>query len=217
VKTNTLRNLPVASTVLGDYTRISDDASILVQRMDFPRALNVLQRRAPDHRRWRWAFRRVTAGVSTRLDQSRKRWMQSGLDELVSAVDDRWLKRELAIDYRTALGVDSELCALPRYSARDLWRIAELYGLPMEYLAHVTELPRFIDAPIDTSRVVIDCRRTAEAHRDEARRLLTGIAPTDCVPLADQLQRIAADAQRDAEARWRALGQRLAHGNNALL
>lgn len=214
MKTTTLRNLPV---VIGDYTRVSDDAAILVQRMDFPRALNVLQRRAPDHRRWRWAFRRVTSGVNVRLDQSRKRWMQSGLDEIVSNVEDRWLQRELAIDYRTGLGVDTELSVLPRYTARDLWRIAEQYGLPMEYLAHVTELPRFIDAPIDTTRVVIDCRRTAEAHRDEARNLLAGIAPTETVPLADQLQRIAADAQRDAEARWRALGQRLAHGNSGLL
>ncbi len=212
MKTTTLKNIPV---VLGDYTRVSDDANILVQRMDFPRALNILQRRAPDHRRWRWAFRRITSGVNVRLDQSRKRWMQGGLDELVSLVDDRWLQRELAIDYRTGLGVDTELCALPRYSARDLWRIAEQYGLPMEYLSHVTTLPKFIDAPIDTSRVVIDCRRTAEAHRDQARQMLAGIAPSESVPLVDQLQRVAADAQRDAEARWRALGQRLVHGATA--
>jgi hypothetical protein len=201
---------PFATTTpLVDYTRISDDAAILLKRQDFPRALNVLQRRAPDPRRWRWAFRRVSQHAEHSLDGARQRWMRSGLEELVTAIDEEPLKRELAVDFRIATGVDPVGDILPKLTARELWRIADGFGLPMEYLSHVTALPRHIDEPIDTARVIVDCRATAQSHRDEARRLVDGIAPTDAVPLADQLSRVAADAQRDAAARWRALAQRL--------
>jgi hypothetical protein len=205
-----VQNNPFATTTpLVDYTRISDDAAILLKRQDFPRALNVLQRRAPDPRRWRWAFRRVSQHSESQLEGARQRWIRGGLDELVSGVDDGALQRELAVDFRIATGVDATGDLLPKYTARELWRMADGFGLPMEYIAHVTALPQHIDAPIDTARVVVDCRTTANAHRDEARRLVEGIAPTDAVPLQDQLARVAADAQRDAAARWRALAQRL--------
>jgi hypothetical protein len=138
--------------------------------------------------------------------------MRSGLEELLSAVDETSLKRELALDFRYCTGVDPSLDVLPRFSARELWRMADGLGLPMEYLSHVTALPRSIDEPIDTARVILDCRTTADAHRAEARRLVDGIAPSEAVPLADQLARVAADAQRDAAARWRALAQRLLAG-----
>jgi hypothetical protein len=198
---------------LADYTRISDDAAILLRRQDFPRALNVLQRRNADGRRWRWAFRKVSQSAAFQLDGARQQWMRSGLEELVTAVRDRPLKRELALDFRVATGCDPAGDLLPQYTARELWRIADSFGLPMEYLSHVTLLPAHIDDAIDTARVILDCRDTAQAHRDEARRLVEGIAPSDAVPLHDQLARIAADAQRDAAARWRALAQRLLTGD----
>lgn len=208
-----VQNSPFAtSSPIADYTRISDDAAILLKRQDFPKALNVLQRRAPDARRWRWAFRKVSQSSEHQLIGSKQQWMRSGLEELVSAVGDDPLKRELALDYRIATGANPTGFILPMYTARELWRIAESFGLPMEYLSHVTLLPRHIDEAVDTARVIIDCRDTAQAHRDEARRLVEGIAPIDAVPLHDQLARVAADAQRDAAARWRALAQRLITG-----
>jgi len=200
------------SAPMADYTRISDDAAILLRRQDFPRALNVLQRRAPDGRRWRWAFRKVSHCSSYQLDGAKRRWMHAGLDELLTSVREESLKRELAIDFRLATGTNASGHILPVYTARDLWRIAESFGLPMEYLAHVTTLPKYIDEEVDTAQVIIDCRATANAHREEARRLVQGIAPSDCVPLADQLARVAADAQHDAAARWQALAQRLLRG-----
>ncbi len=209
-----VQNTPFATTTpLAEYTRISDDAAILLRRQDFPRALNVLQRRAPDPRRWRWAFRKVSQSSSFQLEGAKQQWMKSGLDELVTGVHDDPLKRELALDYRIATGTDASGFILPVYTARELWRLADGFGLPMEYLSHVTALPRHIDEPVDTARVIIDFRETANAHREEAKRLVQGIAPSDAVPLADQLARVAADAQRDASARWRALAQRLLSGS----
>jgi hypothetical protein len=209
-----VQTTPFATTTpMADYTRISDDAAILLRRQDFPRALNVLQRRAPDPRRWRWAFRKVSQCSSFQLDGAKQQWMRSGLDELVTGIGDDPLKRELALDYRIATGRNASGHILPFYTARELWRLAEGFGLPMEYLTHVTELPKHIDDSVDTARVIIDCRDTANAHREEAKRLVQGIAPSDCVPLADQLARVAADAQRDASARWQALAQRLIGGS----
>ena len=208
-----VQNNPFATTTpLADYTRISDDAAILLRRQDFPRALNVLQRRVPDARRWRWAFRKVSQHSTQHLDGAKQSWIRAGLNELVTGVGEDALKRELALDYRVMTGMDAAGHILPKYTARELWRIAENFGLPMEYLSHVTLLPSHIDAAVDTARVIIDCRDTAHAHREEAKRLVAGIAPSDTVPLADQLARVAADAQRDASARWQALAQRLIRG-----
>ncbi|MDP3273801.1 MAG: hypothetical protein Q8Q09_01305 [Deltaproteobacteria bacterium] len=199
------------SLPLTEYTRVSDDAAILVKRQDYPRALNVLQRRSPDERRWRWAFRRVSHSTKALAGQ-RQDWMSAGLSELVSGMNDRGLKQELALDFRSLTDRSLSGVALPDFTARELWRIADHFGLPMEYLTHITALPSTIDAPIDTARVVIDCRSTAEAHREEARRLVAELPPTEALPMLGQLARVAADAQRDAAARWRALAQRLLLG-----
>jgi hypothetical protein len=199
-----------------DYTRISDDAAILCRRRDFPRAVNVLQRRDPDRRRWRQAFRSLAVAGDRGLEGSRRRWFEGAIQELVLGVPDTTLRRELALDaveYDTTWDFAE---ALPCWSARDLWNLAESVQLPMSYLAQVTTLPRSIRETIHTARVVVDCRRTAEAHRALALELSQSLSPTAMIEEA----RGSADArtlealagvrsQQDAARRWRELGHRL--------
>lgn len=199
-----------------DYTRITDDASILCRRRDFPRAVNVLQRRAPDRRRWRHAFRHVVTAGDQVLDGARRQWFEAALRELVSHVPDRRLAGELVID-ASALDARVDLGpVLPLWTARDLWSHADAVELPMEYLARVTALPRSIRAPIDTARVIHDCRRTAEAHRacaNEIGATLPSSAVIDEARGALDHASLAALSElrshQDAARRWRELAHRL--------
>lgn len=205
-----------ASRLVVDYTRVSDDAAILCKRRDFPRAVNVLQRRAPDRRRWRAAFRTVSSAADKTLDGPRRNWFEAALREVVSGVGDRGLQGELALDVAAADGRFDLGEVLPRWSARDLWRIADAVYLPMEYLTRVTHLPRSIDASIDTARVVVDFRRTAEAHRSLALELGAAVPATAYIEEAsgncsEGLLRTIEEvrAQQDAARRWRELAHRL--------
>lgn len=199
-----------------DYTRITDDALILCRRRDFPRAVNVLQRRSPDTRRWRSAFRSVITAGDQGLDGARRQWFEAALRELVAHVPDRRLAGELAIDAAGA-GTHVDLGpVLPLWTARDLWRHADTLELPMSWLAQVTSLPRSIRAPIDTARVVFDCRRTAEAHRGCAHELASVLPATAIIEEAsgrvDRPTQEALDALRahqDSARRWRELAHRL--------
>ncbi len=159
------------SRIVIEYTRVSDDAAILCRRKDFPRAVNVLQRRDPDRRRWRLAFRTVAWSGDQGVEGARRNWLEAALKEVVGGVQDRRLRGELAID-AAELGTAWDVGqVLPAYTARDLWRLAEKVDLPMQYLSMVTPLPKSIQAPIQTARVIADCRRTSEAHRrDRASR-----------------------------------------------
>lgn len=199
-----------------DYTRISDDAAILSRRRDFPRAVNLLQRRDPDRRRWRQAFRSVAVAGDQNLEGARRRWFEGAVQELVMGVDDRSLRRELALD-GAEFGTSWDFAeALPCWSARDLWNLAESVHLPMSYLAQVTTLPRSIRETIHTARVVVDCRRTAEAHRASALELSQLLPATAMIDEArgtadgatlDALLQVR--AQQDAARRWRELAHRL--------
>ena len=202
--------------VVADYTRISDDAAILCRRRDFPRAVNVLQRRAPDRRRWRQAFRSLAVAGDRGLEGTRRRWFEGAIQELVLGVPDGGLRTELALDaaeYDTTWDLAE---ALPCWSARDLWNLAESVQLPMSYLAQVTTLPRSIRETIHTARVVVDCRRTAEAHRSLALELSQNLSPTAMI---DEVRGHADAAtlstlgevrsQQDAARRWRELAHRL--------
>lgn len=199
-----------------DYTRVSDDAAILCKRRDLPRAVNVLQRRESDRQRWRLAFRYVTVTADRTLSGSRRTWVESALREVVTSVQDRLLRAELVVDAREA---DTSLdlgAVLPTFTVRSLWSAAESVDLPMEYITMVTELPRVISAPINTAQVIVDCRRTANAHREQANLLGRGVPPsapmeerdgTLDATVASTLAEIR--AQQDAAQRWRALAQRL--------
>ncbi len=199
-----------------DYTRITDDAGILCRRRDFPRAVNVLQRRAPDPRRWRSAFRKVAASGDQVLEGARRQWFEAAMRELVAHLPDRRLAGELAID---AAGVGAQFDlgpVLPLWTARDLWHHAERLELPMDWVAQVTPLPRTIRAPIQTARVVHDCRRTAEAHRLRAHELAAQIPAAAIIEEArgdaDAATRAALDdlrAHQDSARRWRELAHRL--------
>ncbi|MBL8602789.1 MAG: hypothetical protein JNK72_12775 [Myxococcales bacterium] len=203
-----------------DYTRVSDDAAILCRRRDFPRAVNVLQRRSPDRRRWRQAFRTVAVTADRNaLDPKRRGWVEGALREVVSGVRDKGLQGELVLDaaaYNTQLELGE---FIPRWTARELWRQADAVALPMEYLKQVTTLPTSIDAPIHAARVIVDCRRTADAHRALAVELTAALDPRALVdeylPSLDRatLSRLEAmRAQQDAARRWRELAQRLFRG-----
>lgn len=199
-----------------DYTRVSDDALILCRRKDFPRAVNVLQRRKPDRRRWRVAFRQVAYAGTQSLDGPRHHWLEGALREVVGGLNDRRLRGELAVD-AAELGARFNLgTVLPEWTARDLWRHAEAVDLPMEYIAMVTELPRVISATIDTPRVIAACRRTADAHRALALEHGAGLSPSVIVEeargalgLVEAKKLAEMRAQQEAARRWRELGHRL--------
>lgn len=201
---------------VADYTRVSDDAAILCRRKDFPRAINVLQRRDPDRRRWRMAFRTVAVTADRALDGARRNWFEGAIREVVTGLEDKRLRSELVIDAATC---DASLVfpdVLPSWNGRELWRLAESVHLPMEYLVRVTKLPRSLSEQIHTARVVVDCRRTADAHRAAALELDAALPPdaflaeakgqasvATCATLA------AVRAQQDAARRWRELALRL--------
>lgn len=204
------------SRMVSEYTRVSDDAAILCKRKDFPRAMNVLQRRDPDRRRWRLAFRTVAWSSDKGVEGARRNWIEAALKEVVQGVSDRRLRGELAIDAAeldTAWDVGS---VLPAYTARDLWRFAEKVDLPMQYLAMVTTLPKAIQAPIHTARVIADCRRTSEAHRELALKISADV-PTSAVieEVRGTLDRRVAlklaemRGQQEAARRWRELAHHL--------
>jgi hypothetical protein len=182
-----------------EYTRVSEDASILCRRQDFPRAVNVLQRRKPEHQRWRLAFRQIASSAARALDGSKRHWATAAVREIVSeVVEQPWLRCELALDLHTAAPDFGAGEILPEWTARDLWRLADAEDLPMEYIVQVAQLPRSIDAVIDTAQLVLDCRRTASAHRRAASNAL-----------GDLRLRMDVSAHRDAADRWQRLGQRL--------
>src|SRR5688572_21800943 len=89
-----------------DYTRVTEDTLVLCRRTDFPRALNVLARREPDHRRWRAALRGVAGAAGRALWGARRHWVGGALREVLSVVDLPWLKRELVLDVHAAGGAD---------------------------------------------------------------------------------------------------------------
>ncbi|MEI8256482.1 MAG: hypothetical protein WCJ30_12480, partial [Deltaproteobacteria bacterium] len=103
--------------------------------------------------------------------------------------------------------------ALPEWSARDLWSLAEREGLPMQYVTQVTALPRAIDDRVDTAQLVKDFRCTALAHRRQALELHAMLDPCaqtqEAIPFDDMLLRLQIEAQRDASERWRGLSRRL--------
>ncbi len=199
-----------------EYTRVSDDAAILCRRKDFPRAMNVLQRREPDRRRWRLAFRTVAWSGERAVEGARRNWLEGALREVVGGVKDRRLRGELAID-AAELGTTWDVGGvLPSYSARDLWNLAEVVDLPMQYIAMVTPLPKAIGAPIHTARVIADCRRTSEAHREIAQRLALEVPSTAVIEevrgtldsrVAQRLAEMR--GQQEAARRWRELAHRL--------
>ncbi len=199
-----------------DYTRVSDDASILCRRRDFPRAVNVLQRRDPDRRRWRLAFHTVMTTGGQMLDGGRRAWFEGALREVVGYVPDARLRGELVLDARASESSLDLGGILPTWTARQLWRMADDTDLPMEYIVSVTTLPPSINAPIDTARVILDCRRTAVAHRALAGELNATLSPLAAVfeasgRLDDSARRTLAEvrAQADAAKRWRTLAERL--------
>ncbi|MFO0605944.1 MAG: hypothetical protein U0324_22355 [Polyangiales bacterium] len=204
------------SRIVLDYTRVSDDTAILCRRKDFPRAMNVLQRRAPDRRRWRLAFRQVAWAGDHGVEGAKRAWLDAALREVVHGVGDRRLRSELAID-AAELGTRWDLNAvLPSWSARDLWRLAEDVDLPMQYVTMVTDLPRAISAPIDTARVIADCRRTSEAHRQLALAAGADLPATAVIEevrgaLDPNLHAKLAEVrgQQEASRRWRELAHRL--------
>jgi len=204
------------SRIVLDYTRVSDDTAILCRRKDFPRAMNVLQRREPDRRRWRLAFRQVAWAGDHGVDGAKRSWLDAALREVIHGVGDRRLRGELAID-AAEMGTRWDFNAvLPAWSARDLWKVAEQVDLPMQYLAMVTDLPKAIHAPIDTARVIADCRRTSEAHRQLA---VTAGAEVPASAVIEEVrgtlsERVAAKlnemrGQQEASRRWRELAHRL--------
>ena len=202
--------------IVPEYTRVSDDAAILCRRKDFPRAVNVLQRRDPDRRRWRLAFRTVAWSGEQAVEGARRNWLEGALREVVQGVGDRRLRGELAIDSAeldTTWDVGS---VLPTYTARDLWGLADRVDLPMQYLAMVTKLPTSITAPIHTARVIADCRRTSEAHRTVAIQLASELPSTAMIEevrgtldarVAEKLNEMR--GQQEAARRWRELAHQL--------
>jgi hypothetical protein len=202
-----------------DYTRVSDDTAILCRRKDFPRAMNLIQRRDPDRRRWRLAFRHVAWSGETGVDGARRNWLQAALGEVVHGVRDKKLRGELAVDaaeLNTTWNFDE---ALPRYNARDLWNFAEKVDLPMQYIAMVTDLPKSIIAPVNTARVIADCRRTSETHRQAALTLGKEVPTTAVIEevrgtlnqqIAERLHEMR--AQQEAARRWRELAHILFQG-----
>lgn len=196
-----------------DYSRVSEASAILCRRHDFPRAMNVLQRRVPDHRRWRLAFRGLTRTAVSALDGARRTWMIDAVRDLVTQPElNPWLRSELAVDLHGS-GDFEVKGLLPEWTARDLWSLAEREGIPMQYVSRVTTLPRAIDDAVDTARLVIDFRETAMAHRraaiDLQRDLDTRAITEDAIPFDDMLVRLQLESQRDAAERWRGLSRRL--------
>lgn len=198
-----------------EYTRVSEDTAILLLRNDFPRAVNVLQRRAPDLRRWRTGFRCLASRSNQNLEGTRRRWVEGALSELLDAVDQPWIRNELVYELHSVAPEFGGLAELPVWTARSLWRTAEEVGLPMEYLVRVTELPKRIDEPLQTARVIRDFRAVSQAHRRNARQLSVGLRAQasleEALPMEDMLQRVQVEAQTDAAERWRRLANRLLH------
>ena len=80
----------------------------------------------------------------------------------------------------------------------------------------VTALPKAIQAPIHTARVIADCRRTAEAHRTLALKLGADVPTTAVIDevrgvlSSDVALRLAEmRGQQEAARRWRELAHRL--------
>lgn len=201
------------TTPASDYTRVNEDAAILCKRQELPRAMNVLQRRQADHRRWRNAFRGVTRTAVASLDGARRTWMIDAVRDLVTQTAMHpWLRAELAVDLHGSSGFELPE-VLPEWTARDLWSLADRESLPMQYVSQVTALPPAIDDRVDTAQLVKDFRNTALAHRSQARelhRLLTPCAQTqDAIAFDELLVRLQIEAQTDASERWRGLSRRL--------
>ena len=86
----------------------------------------------------------------------------------------------------------------------------------MQYLTMVTDLPRTISAPIDTARVIADCRKTSEAHRQLAVAASAQVPASAVIEEArGTLGAAAAErlhawrGQQEASRRWRELAHRL--------
>jgi hypothetical protein len=185
-------------------TRVTDEVGFFCKRGELPAAVNMVQQRDPDFHRWRRAFSSV-ARVSCAWLQGRALLRtESALREVIDALPDPRLAKELILDAREA-GIGMDLGdPLPVWTAHGLMRLAGEHGIDLVLLARIAPLPVQGTEPLDTAGVVLAARDMSRRHRQRAQALFLELPEDDEHAWSPQQRTLGAVVHRCVVAgdRW---------------
>ena len=192
-------------------SRITDDVGFFCKRGELPAAVNVMQSRSPDFHRWRRAFSTVTRVAWAWLQGRDLLWTESALREVVDALPDQKLAKEIVLDarqYRVGMNFGDPL---PGWTPRDLMRFADEHDVDMGVIKRIAPLPRHVDEPLDTAGVVIVSREMSQRHRRRAQALWLELPDEEEDGWEPRHHAIATVAEKSAQAgaQWSGLAVKL--------
>jgi len=194
--------------------RVTDEVSFWQRRGDLRRAVRVVRERTPERLRWRAAVSTVTE-VAAGLSGSDRVRIEEPVREVVLDLNDRILRREVAIDARR-FGVDFDRFEiLPVRTRWDLTRTAYLTGVEPELIERYLPLPADFGQPVDMAGIAVISRALAATHKQRADKLVERVGGTEGRALAkhEQIMLERADHERDRARRWAALSKTLLEGS----
>lgn len=191
--------------------RITDAVAHFRDRGNYRSAVKLVRAREPERLRWRAAVGTLTREAG-RMSGRERMHVEEPLRELVLALSDVILRREVVLDARLhQVDLDrGEL--LPRWTVGDLRRLSFLAQTDFTMLQRYVALPSDFDALIDTAAVVLAGRAFANLFRQRAQRLWLSVPDAHGVsPQPEQHRSVLARADQEAELsrRWGALAHAL--------
>ena len=195
--------------------RITDEVEYYRSRREVRYIVRAVTQRPPERLRWRTATAVATA-IAGRLAGLERMRVEEPVRELVLDLEDRILRREVALDARYN-GVDLDRGEiLPGHNMWDLRRTAYLTGVDLGVLGHHVRLPADYSQRIDTAAVVLVSRALSNLHGNRAQKLLMRVSGRNGNgPLMRYEQMMLDRAEYDAEIarRWAALGKTMVKGS----
>jgi hypothetical protein len=191
--------------------RITDAVTHFRSRGNLKSAVRLVRTRLPERLRWRAAVGALTLDAGRMLGGDRWR-VEEPIRELVLALDDVFLQREVVLDARLHRVDLDRGEILPRWTFGELRRMAFIAGTDLDLLGRYVPLPSEFDSAIDTAAVVLAGRAFSNTFRQRAERLWLSVPDQDgpepkMKHHAYMLERANEDAERSQ--RWAALSKTL--------
>ena len=186
--------------------RITDAVTHYRAGGNFRGAVRLVRAREPERLRWRAAVAALMQDAS-RMDGRDRMRIEEPIRELVLALDDVILRREVVLDARLhRIDLDRGE-VLPRWTVGDLRRLAFLAQTDLALLHRYVPLSDAFDSMIDTAAVVLAGRALSNVYRQRAQRHWAGGADAGLATL--ELHRERARADVALSQRWSALAKTL--------
>lgn len=186
--------------------RITDAVTHYRAGGNFRSAVRLVRTREPERLRWRAAVAALLQDASKMDGRARMR-VEEPIRELVLALDDVILRREVVLDARLHRVDLDRGEVLPRWTVGDLRRLAFLAQTDLDLLHRYVPLSTDFDAMIDTAAVVLAGRALSNVHRQRAQRHWASLGDLAADGVGMQRERALADVT--LSQRWSALAKAL--------